>query len=176
MSYSLSRTPLCLALSRPTYRTALVASLAASLVSAATHAHAMTDQQAEERGLLVLITILAVLYFIPSIVAFARGHPNRWVILVINLLLGGTGLGWLGALIWAAGAVHRSVAGSHGGESGLNIFVNDPVKLALPSSTPSEDPNPADQLLKLKALRDQQVITEEEFFRLRQPYLDRLLQ
>lgn len=42
-----------------------------------------------------------LLYFVPSFIAFKRGHPNRNAIFVLNLLLGGTGLGWVGALVWS---------------------------------------------------------------------------
>ncbi|WP_406873611.1 superinfection immunity protein [Aminobacter sp. P9b] len=31
------------------------------------------------------LIILAVIYMIPTIVAFWRGHPNRWVILLLNI-------------------------------------------------------------------------------------------
>lgn len=76
---------------------------------------------------------LCLLYFAPSIIAFRRGHPNRWFILVVNVFLGSTSIGWGVALIWALHVVHRTseAAGSHGGESGLNLFANDvqPVRL-----------------------------------------------
>lgn len=100
------------------------------------------------------IVIGAILtYFIPSMVAFWRRHPNRWPILGINLLFGGTGLGWIGALIWALHAVHKSETGSDGGESGLNLFVNDvktirmePARSGLGTTTgePFHDLNPRD--------------------------------
>lgn len=85
---------------------------------------------------LVLTPVVFVVYAVPSIVAFCRRHPNRYAILAINLAFGGTGIGWLAGLVWAFGAVHLSneAGGSHGGESGLNMFVNDPklVRLAGP--------------------------------------------
>lgn len=43
----------------------------------------------------------AVLYICPSIVAFSRSHPNRVPIVVVNLLLGWTLIGWVAALAWA---------------------------------------------------------------------------
>ena len=36
-----------------------------------------------------------------TIVAFNRGHRNRWVIMIINIVFGATLLGWLIAIIWA---------------------------------------------------------------------------
>lgn len=70
---------------------------------------------------------LCVLYVMRSMIAFRRRHPNRWPILAANVCLGGTGLGWAAALIWALHAVHRldEVAASRGGTSGLNVFADD---------------------------------------------------
>lgn len=42
-----------------------------------------------------------VLYFLPAIVAFARGKRDAGAILVLNLLLGWTAIGWVIALVWA---------------------------------------------------------------------------
>ena len=41
------------------------------------------------------------LYFIPTIVAFARVHPSRRSIAVVNVLTGWTVLGWVAAFVWA---------------------------------------------------------------------------
>lgn len=40
-------------------------------------------------------------YFFPTWAAYKLNHKNLLPILVLNLLLGWTGLGWIGALIWA---------------------------------------------------------------------------
>jgi hypothetical protein len=40
-------------------------------------------------------------YFVPTVVAFRRKHPQVTAIVVLNLFLGWTFLGWLAALIWA---------------------------------------------------------------------------
>lgn len=56
----------------------------------------------------VLIIILAlVVYFIPGAVANVRKHHNYNAILLLNLLLGWTLIGWLAALIWSVTAVKR---------------------------------------------------------------------
>ncbi len=50
----------------------------------------------------IIIVVLSVgLYFLPSIIAFKRGHPNAGAILVLNIFLGWTVLGWIGALVWS---------------------------------------------------------------------------
>lgn len=53
---------------------------------------------------MTLLTILLVLYFVPSVVAMVRHHRNRTAIEVLNLFLGWTVLGWIVALVWASTA------------------------------------------------------------------------
>ena len=49
-----------------------------------------------------MIILLILLYFFPTIVAvLMRSHRNGGAILVLNLFLGWTLLGWVIALIWA---------------------------------------------------------------------------
>lgn len=57
-----------------------------------------------ENEIILLITaaiVALVVYFIPSIVAFNRGHENKMAILVINTFFGWSLIGWVGALVWA---------------------------------------------------------------------------
>jgi hypothetical protein len=42
------------------------------------------------------------MYFLPSIVAFARNKRDTTAILLLNIFLGWTLIGWIVALIWAA--------------------------------------------------------------------------
>lgn len=50
-----------------------------------------------------LAVALAILsYFLPTIIAFVRGHNSKWGILLVNLFLGVTGIFWFLALVWAA--------------------------------------------------------------------------
>ena len=48
---------------------------------------------------------LFMLYFLPIWVAYARKHHNTAAIGALNLFLGWTFLGWVGALIWSFTAV-----------------------------------------------------------------------
>jgi len=100
----------------------------------------------------------------PSIIAFTRRHPNRWLIFVINLFGGVTVLGWLLAILWACRALHKSTSttGSDGGESGLNPFVNDDVRVTnfVVNDAPA-------QLMQLKALLDARAIDKSEFEKLK---------
>ena len=47
-----------------------------------------------------LFVFLAV-YLLPCIIAYMRKHNNIVAILVLNLVLGWTFLGWLAALLWS---------------------------------------------------------------------------
>ncbi|HEY1878442.1 MAG TPA: superinfection immunity protein [Caulobacteraceae bacterium] len=48
--------------------------------------------------------LLIAAYFLPTIVAVCRRHPNAVGIGLLNLTLGWTVLGWIGALIWSSTA------------------------------------------------------------------------
>lgn len=47
---------------------------------------------------LILLIICIYVYFLPTVIAFKNEKANRFVILLINIFFGGTGLGWLVAL------------------------------------------------------------------------------
>lgn len=56
---------------------------------------------------LSMMLIVFGLYFLPSSIALVRKHHNKGQIILLNLFLGRSGLGWIGALIWSAGTVKR---------------------------------------------------------------------
>ena len=64
-----------------------------------------------KEGLMIfpLFLFLAAVYCLPIIVAFKRSHPYRWVILVMTLFGGWTGLFWLAALIWAVFPENKTI-------------------------------------------------------------------
>ena len=49
----------------------------------------------------IMITVIFAVYFLPSIIAGAREHKNKFAIFLLNLLLGWTVIGWVGALVWS---------------------------------------------------------------------------
>ena len=51
-------------------------------------------------GAIFLIAALFV-YLIPTVIAFRKGHPKRGLIFLVNLLLGITVIGYIGAMLWA---------------------------------------------------------------------------
>lgn len=88
---------------------------------------------------IVYAVCAALLYFLPSYLA--SGRRNFYTIFLINIFLGWTGFGWAFALVMAltgSGNTRHSVPGG--------------------ASVP-------DELLKLKALLDEGLLTREEFER-----------
>jgi len=60
-----------------------------------------------EQGALLILALVAgggVIYFVPTVVAGTRKHPQGGAIFALNLLLGWTFLGWVAALVWACTA------------------------------------------------------------------------
>jgi hypothetical protein len=49
---------------------------------------------------MIHLAVLAVLYFLPTIIASNRGHGVAGTLL-LNLFLGWTGIGWIIMLLWA---------------------------------------------------------------------------
>jgi hypothetical protein len=50
--------------------------------------------------LLFVFTVFVGVYVLPAILASKRRHRHRRTILVINLLLGWTTIGWVVAMVW----------------------------------------------------------------------------
>jgi hypothetical protein len=49
-----------------------------------------------------MLTIVVLIYFLPTIVALSRGHLSALAIFFLDLFLGWTLIGWLVALIWSS--------------------------------------------------------------------------
>lgn len=69
-------------------------------------ADAATDGSSAAAGGVVLLAILLLVfgfYWIPTIIALSRHTANKWTVLVINLFLGWTFIGWVVALAMSFG-------------------------------------------------------------------------
>ena len=86
---------------------------------------------------ILIIIIPLIIYFIPSIVG--RKQRNFTSILLLNIFLGWTLIGWVVALIWAVSK-----------EKKKTIVVNSSNSIS-------------DELQKLKQLFDDGILTAEEF-------------
>lgn len=49
-------------------------------------------------------------YFLPTVIALHRGHPNTVPILLVNIFLGWSGIGWLAGLIWSTTHIAKASA------------------------------------------------------------------
>ncbi|QCG97805.1 superinfection immunity protein [Azospirillum sp. TSA2s] len=58
-------------------------------------------------GALLIISLICIaIYFLPTIVAVNRDHTSKGGVIVINIFLGWTFLGWVIALAWAFSGKH----------------------------------------------------------------------
>jgi cytochrome c biogenesis protein CcdA len=89
----------------------------------------------------VFVIFIAAIYFIPSIVAISRDHPSKGAVIILNILLGWTFIGWVVAIVWS--------------------FTN-PNQVVVQSNQQS---NTTDELEKLVSLKEKGILTEEEFAR-----------
>ena len=56
-------------------------------------------------ALMVWWIVGLIIYFIPTIIAIKRDHPNKVAIILLNFLLGWAIIGWIGSLIWSVLAI-----------------------------------------------------------------------
>ncbi|GGV32803.1 hypothetical protein GCM10010277_17540 [Streptomyces longisporoflavus] len=52
-------------------------------------------------GAIVFMLLSLIVYLLPSLIAFNRGIDNRYLVLVVNIFLGVSLIGWLVALYLA---------------------------------------------------------------------------
>ena len=64
-----------------------------------------------------LILIILPIYFVPTIVAIIRRTKNLAAIIVLNIFVGWTFLGWVGSLVWAIVAEKKVRPPESGGET-----------------------------------------------------------
>ena len=50
----------------------------------------------------ILLALIVFLYLLPSLIGFARDHPSRRAITVLNVLFGWTLIGWVVLFLWAS--------------------------------------------------------------------------
>lgn len=96
-----------------------------------------------------LFLIMLVAYFIPTVVASGRSHQSAGAIFCLNLLLGWTLLGWVVALVWSLTNPTQVVV------------KNKPLKSS------------ADEIQKLAKLKEQGILTEDEFSKKKQQILEK---
>lgn len=58
---------------------------------------------------ILLMAVLALGYFVPTVIAASRKHHNLGAIIAVNVLLGWTFIGWVVALVWSLTEAHPTV-------------------------------------------------------------------
>lgn len=69
----------------------------------------------------VLLSLALIIYFVPTLLGWGRHHPHTVWLLVLNMLLGFTGVGWVAALTWALWGSGRS------GDVAQGVLVRDVI-------------------------------------------------
>lgn len=59
-------------------------------------------------GIVAAGLLTVALYCLPTIIAVARKHRNRFAIGLVNIFLGWSVIGWFVALVWALTNPHHS--------------------------------------------------------------------
>lgn len=106
----------------------------------------------------VILVFGVIIYFVPTIVAGFRDHHSQAPIFALNLFLGWSVLGWVGALVWSLTATRTDV--SFGRLIGERHVVQPPsAEPALPVNSISEE------IERLYALKEKGALSEEEYQR-----------
>jgi hypothetical protein len=50
---------------------------------------------------MLINVFLWAFYFVPALIAWSRKHRSLPAIIAMNILLGWTGIGWIGAFVWS---------------------------------------------------------------------------
>ncbi|MFY3630377.1 superinfection immunity protein [Achromobacter xylosoxidans] len=97
-------------------------------------------------------------YFLPSIEASLRKQPNMVSIALVNVFLGWTLVGWVVAMAWGCAARQERQLGA----APKDVMPPKPdVSPTRPASAPSA--SVADELRKLADLKQQGILSDEEF-------------
>lgn len=102
-------------------------------------------------GAIILLALGIALYFVPSFVASANGHRQTLAIVVLNVLLGWTLVGWVIALVWAFTAERPAP---------VVQIAQAPPGPPVSGHTHKDD---AADIERFAKLRDDGLITQEEF-------------
>ena len=80
----------------------------------------MTDDELAFVALTIVGCVVGLIIFlVPTIIAFSRGHHYKWIILAVNVFGSSVfGIGWLVAMIWACWPRETAVA---------FVVLNDPT-------------------------------------------------
>lgn len=61
----------------------------------------MREQGHDPLAAILIVLVLVLVYFLPSVVAYSRAHKNKIAIFSLNLLAGWTFIGWVAVFVWS---------------------------------------------------------------------------
>lgn len=117
------------------------------------------------RGAVGFLTLIlgasgACFYFLPSIEASLRKQPNLVSIALVNVFLGWTLVGWVVAMAWGCAA-------KQGHKPTASPRMDGPVRVGMSPTIPLQaaapPPSVADELRKLADLKQQGILSDDEF-------------
>lgn len=103
-------------------------------------------------GVFLLFIAIAFIYFLPTIIAFARGKSNRTNVFIVNFFFGWSIIGWIIALMLANKPDHIKVQKQIHREN-------------MAAAKSNNNGSVVSEIEKLAELRDKGVLTEKEFKR-----------
>ena len=125
------------------------------------------------------LLFLVPVYILPTVIALLRVHPNPGPLIVINLLLGWTLIGWVMALALAFYRPQTQPEISTGYEAGPNASRTADWSAAIPPPPPPPPPGTAltdgevrDRLKRLERLQAEGLLTDDEYAAKRRDVLD----
>lgn len=121
----------------------------------------------------ILMLSMLGLYFLPSIIAIMRQHPQKWLLIALNVFAGWTGFFWIGLLIWALWPKEKLIAFQNGQGQGWGPYQAHSQTQSFSGSGATAEP-PAETLAQLARMRDHGTLTEEEFTKAKERLINRL--
>lgn len=123
-----------------------------------------------------IISIILISYFFPSIIALLKGKSNTTAIIILNIFLGWTFVGWIVALVWAFTVDNKSQTVVINNNSEKQIKSKKSKILETEESVNNSEISPKrtktkiishqekiENLVKLKKLLDAGILTQIEF-------------
>ena len=122
-------------------------------------------------GLSAIVIIISLIsYFLPTVIAMLRGKSNTFAILLLNLFLGWTFIGWIVALVWSVTSDNKPqtiVVNNNSSIEPKNEFKTLSNQKIESEQTNNSNLNSHQEkiqnLKKLKQLLDDGILTQEEF-------------
>ncbi|MBA5727017.1 hypothetical protein CPA56_03295 [Bombella sp. TMW2.1889] len=116
----------------------------------------------------ILMLSMLAMYCLPSIIAIMRQHPQKWLLVALNILAGWTGLFWIGLLIWSLWPREKLVS-SDGSQNWGPYQAHDRSQ-----SLGETFVRPEYTLEQLHQMKERGTLTEAEFVKAKERIINRL--